>query len=392
MVRVSDYRPRESDDLVLGRRDFLQRGIAAAGLVAGGGWLAACGGGSKGSTTTAASSTTGAAARQVKVAWTFNGPADDGGWSLSQDIGRRAVEKAFPNVKTSYVESVPFSQEASQTFQRLVSEGNEMLFVGTAYGDFLSQVAKANPKVFFGEVGGTVFSENEWAFYPNQWDASYIVGVAAGLMTKSNKLGYIASFPISSIKSTASALLMGARSVNPKAEVQVVSINSWFSPQGARQAANALIDGGADFLIGIMDEPAYLQVAEKRGVLCAGWNLDMRKYAPKQYVSGVVFNWNKYYVDTVKQLIDGTFKPPSTVALLQMPGEADRDAWGDAVPEKVRKEADAARDKIINDKFNIFTGPLKDVTGKVQLKAGESLTPDQIYALSWTVEGIKGLK
>ena len=102
---------------------------------------------------------------------------------------------------------------------------------------------------------------------------------------------------------------MGARTVNPAATLQTIVINSWFDPQAATQAGTALIDNGADFLFGIMDEAGYLQVAEQRGVWAAMWNTDIRRYGPNSYVSSVIIDFKKYYVDQVGKRLAGTWEP-----------------------------------------------------------------------------------
>ncbi len=180
-------------------------------------------------------------------------------------------------------------------------------------------------------------------YYVAHWYPTYVIGVAAGMLSKSGKLGYVGSFPVPSVYSGTNAFLMGARTVNPKATLQVIMINSWFDPQGANQAGTALVDNGCDFLFGIMDEAAYLQVAEKRGVWAAMWNTDMRRYGPKSYVSSLILDWKPFYVDQVRKRLAGEWTP--TGNLLPMGGGIDRDAWGENVPKEVAEAADAVRDE-----------------------------------------------
>ena len=183
----------------------------------------------------------------------------------------------------------------------------------------------------------------DW-YYVKHWFPSYITGVAAGLMSKTGKLGYVGSLPVPTVYCGVNAFLMGARSVNPKATMQVILINSWFDPQAAAQAGTALIDNGCDFLFGVMDEAAYLQVAEKRGVPAVMWNTDVRRYGPKSYVSSIIVDWSKFYVEQTKLRLEGNWVGNKDF-LLDLGKGTDRDAWGDSVPEAVRKQADAVRDE-----------------------------------------------
>ena len=243
------------------------------------------------------------------IAFGHTGPVTDEGWTWSHDQGMKAVQEAFPKLKTLFVESIPYSADATRTFRQFVSEGANMVFATSNYGDFLYDVAKRSPDVAFYECDGRNPLANLSTYYLAHWYPTYVTGVAAGLMSKSGKLGYVASFPVPSVFSGTNAFLMGARSVNPAATMQTIVINSWFDPQAATQAGTALIDNGADLLFGIMDEAGYLQVAEQRGAKAVMWNTDIRRYGPKAYVSSIVIDFKKYYVDQVRLRLEGKWTP-----------------------------------------------------------------------------------
>jgi basic membrane protein A len=322
------------------------------------------------------------------IAFGHVGPVTDQGWTSTHDLGMKAVQQAFPKLKTVFVESIPYSADASRTFRQFVSQGANMVFATSNYGDFFYDVADQAPEVAFLECDGRHTSANTGWYYVEHWYPTYVLGVAAGHMSKTGRLGYVASFPVSSVFSGTNAYLMGARSVNPKATVQVITINSWFDPQGATQAGTALIDNGCDFLFGIMDEAGYLQVAEKRGVPSAMWNTDMRRFGPKSYVTSIVVDWRKFYVDQVRKRLDGTWRPPTT--LLPMGGGVDIDPWGESVPPDVRQAADAVRARILGG-WSPFTGEIRDSKGAVRVKAGETMSEETLYNWDWPVEGVQGL-
>lgn len=322
------------------------------------------------------------------VAFGHVGPITDEGWTWSHNEGMKAVQAAFPKLKTLVVETIPYSADATRTFRQLVSQGACMVFSTSNYGDFFYDVVARSPKVAFLEADGRKTADNLGWYYIQHWFPTYVVGVAAGLLSKSGKLGYVASFPLPSCFTSSNAFLMGARSVNPNATLQVISINSWFDPQGAAQAGTALIDNGSDFLFGIMDEAAYLQVAERRKVWAAMWNTDIRRYGPNSYVSSIILDWKSYYLDQVTKRLEGTWVP--TTQLLPMGGGIDRDKWGEKVPLEVQKQADAIRDKIMAG-FNPFVGPLKDSKGNVKLAGGQKMSELDLYNWDWSIEGVSGL-
>ena len=323
------------------------------------------------------------------IAFSYVGPISDEGWTWSHHQGLLAVKEAFPKIRTLEVENVPYSADATRIFRQFVSDGANLVFDSSNYGDLLYAASDSAPAVGWFECDGRRPADNMGFYYIAHWYPTYVIGVAAGMLSKSGKLGYVGSFPVPSVYSGTNAFLMGARTVNPDATLQAVMINSWFDPQGANQAGTALVDNGCDFLFGIMDEAAYLQVAEKRGVWAAMWNTDMRRYGPTAYVSSLILDWNPFYIDQVKKLLAGEWTGGQEV-ILPMGGGIDRDAWGENVPKEVQEAAEAARTKIING-FTPFVGEMKDLTGAVRVKEGEVMDEMTLYNWDWSIEGVSGV-
>lgn len=324
------------------------------------------------------------------IAFGHVGPVSDEGWTWSHDQGMKAVEEAFGDqVATTYVENMPFSEETPRILEQFVADGAKMIFITSEYADFVYQVADAHPEVAFLECDGHKVTDNLTWYYVNHWDPSYLIGMAAGLLTESNQLGYVGSYPVQSVYASVNSFHLGARSVNPDVTTKVVLINSWFDPAAANQAGNTLIDDGADFLFGIMDEAAYLEVAEERGVWAAMWNTDMRRFGPNAYVSSVELDWGSYYVEMVGDLLEGTWEPEPR--LLPISGGVDRDDWGQNVADEVAAEVDAVRDQMINEGLNVFVGPIYDAEGTLRIEEGEEMSLMDLYLWEWAVEGVSGM-
>jgi len=184
---------------------------------------------------------------------------------------------------------------------------------------------------------------------------------------------------------------LGARSVNPQVQTQVVSINSWFDPQAATQAANALIDAGCDVLYGIMDEPAYLQVAEKRGKWAVMWNTDIRRFGPNAYVSSLMLDWDAFYLAQVKARLDGSWKGDRNAVLLPLGAGTDRDKWGQNVPKEVAAKVDEMRERMLKG-HTPFAGPIQDNKGEVRVPQGTEMDVNTLYVnWRWPMQGITGL-
>jgi len=324
------------------------------------------------------------------IAFGHVGPISDEGWTFSHHQGLLAVKKALPKAKYIEVESIPYSADATRTFRQFVAQNASIVFLSSEYGDLLHNVSDKAPDIAWLECNGHSVAPNRSWYYVKHWLPTYVTGVAAGLMTKTGKLGYVGSLPVPSVYSGVNAFLMGARSVRPDATMQVILINSWFDPQAAAQAGTALIDNGCDFLFGIMDEAAYLQVAEKRGVPAVMWNTDVRRYGPKSYVSSIVVNWDNFYVGQAKDRLAGTWKPGQQI-LLDIGKGVDRDAWGASVPEAVQKKADAVRTQMLSG-YSPFVGEIKDIKGTVRVAKGQKMDDMALYNWDWPIEGVSGLK
>ena len=166
-------------------------------------------------------------------------------------------------------------------------------------------------------------------------------------------------------------------------------INSWFDPQAANQAGTALVDNGCDFLFGIMDEAAYLQVAEKRGVWAAMWNTDIRRYGPKAYVSSIILDWKPFYVEQARQAPRRRMERRPEICCRW--AAASTATPGARTCRRTSQEAaDAVRDKIL-DGFSPFVGEIKDNTGAVRVKEGETMSEETLYHWDWSIEGVSGI-
>lgn len=325
---------------------------------------------------------------ELLIGFAHTSPVNDGGWTQKHDEAIRHLHALYPAIRTLYVESVPYSADATRIFRQFVAEGAQMIIATSNYGDFISDVAEQAPDTIFLECDGHRVSDNLGWYYMTHWYASYVIGIAAARLSRSGRLGYVASFPTPSVLASANATLLGARSVNPSATLRAIPINSWFDPQAAASAGAALIDSGCDFLAGIMDDPGYLRVAQQRGVWAAMWNTDMRQFGPDAYVSSVVLDFAPFYAQTVRRRLAGSWKAEGR--FLPLGEGVDRDRWGARVPPAVAREADDVRRRILAG-WSPFTGPIRDSRGIVRVAEGHTMSDADIYAWDWQVQGVSGL-
>jgi basic membrane protein A and related proteins len=332
-----------------------------------------------------------AKAEPLKAAFIYVGPVGDAGWSFSHDLGRQnALAKFGDKVTTTHVEKVPEGPDAERVIRDLVSQGNKVVFA-TSFGfmDAMVKVAKDHPDVYFEHATGYKTAENLRVYEARFYEGAYLAGVVAGKMTKTNNLGFVASFPIPEVLRNINAFTLGAQSVNPKVKTRVVWINSWFDPPKETEAAQSLLNQGADVLLQNTDSTAVLQAAERNGKFAFGWDSDMSAFAPKAHLGSVALNWAVYYEKSFGEILEKTWKPEVTKWGVKE-GMLDFVKPAAFLPEDARKAVDAAREGLKTGAVAVFKGPLVDNTGKEVL--AKDVVADDAWkgAINFYVKGVEG--
>lgn len=336
-------------------------------------------------------SSTSLSAQVTKVGFVYVGPIGDHGWSYRHHIGLQAIEKAFgDDVKTSYLENVAEGADAVRVIRQLAASGHNLIFT-TSFG-FMNPtvtVAKAFPNVYFEHATGYKTAKNLTAYNARFYEGRYLTGLVAGKMTKTNKLGYIASFPIPEVIRGINSAILAARSVNPKVEIRVVWVSTWYDPGKEADAAKALIDQGVDIVLQHTDSPAPCQAAEERGVYCFGQASNNSQFAPKAHLTAVIDNWDKYYIQRVKDVRSRNWQSQNIWYGLKE-GMVELAPFHKDVPSKVRSLVKKTNQDIINGKFHPFSGVIKDQKGKVLYKKGEVIADKDLAGMNYYVEGVVG--
>ena len=337
--------------------------------------------------------------KKMKVGFVYLTTPGDHGWTYAHEVGRQDVIKHFGNkVETTYVENVPEGPDATRVIRDLAKQGNDIIFTTSfGYMDPTLKVAKEFPEVKFDHITGYKRAPNMATGNIRFYEGRYVQGVVAGLMTKSNKIGYIASFPIPEVIQGINAFGLGLRSVNKDAEVSVIWVNTWYDPVKEADAAKVHIAEGADILAQHTDSPAMLQTAEKAGVHGFGQSSDMKAFAPKAQLFSSVNNWGPYYVSQIQALMDGSWTTgdgPDHWAGNTWAGMADDFlvlTQFENMPADVAAAAQKAADDIKSGTNKIFTGPIRDNTGAEKVPAGKTLNDGELFTtLDYYVEGVVG--
>jgi len=331
------------------------------------------------------------AAEPLKIGFVYVGPVGDAGWTYAHDQGRLAMEKELgAKVKTTYVENVPEGADAERVIRKLVAEGNKLIFTTSfGYMNPTEKVAKSAPGVTFLHATGFKSARNLGTYESRLYEGAYLDGILAGKMTKSNTLGFIASFPVPEVIRNINAFTLGAQSVNPKIKTKVIWVNSWYDPAKERQAAETLVAQGADVMAQNTDSPATLQVAQEKGVYAFGWDSDMSRFAPKAHLTAATNDWSGYYTDTAKAVMAGTWKTGDYRGGLKE-GMVKMSKLNAVVPAEAAKVFEEKKAALTAGTFAPFTGPIKDQSGAIKYAAGVKVPEKDLLSMNFYVQGVDG--
>ncbi|NLG10474.1 MAG: BMP family ABC transporter substrate-binding protein [Coriobacteriaceae bacterium] len=353
---------------------------------------------SSGGTAAPAAAGAGITKETVKVGFVHISDPSDMGYTYNHDVGTKEMQQALGLSDSQIINkfNVPEGAECDTALRELVDAGCNIIFA-TSFGfeDYVLEVAKEYPDVQFCHATGYKAASSELPnmhnYFASIYEARYLAGIAAGLKTETNKLGYVAAFPFAEVISGYTAFYLGAKSVNPDVTMQIMYTNSWNDPTVESQVAKALIEKGCDVISQHSDSTAPATTAEDNGVWQVGYNNDMISAAPKASLISARIDWGIYVTEAVQSVLDGKEIPTDWCK-----GLADDAVFlsplNTAIAAPGTQEAiDKAAKAIKSGELKVFAGPLTgegfDFDGKpvsITVAAGDHF-PEQeaASAPSW---------
>ena len=323
-------------------------------------------------------------AEATKVGFIYIGSQNDGGYSQAQHNGTKAVQEYFGDkVETIIAENVAEEKQTVKTTAINMIDQGCTIVIGTSFGfmDALDELAGEYPDVTFLHFSGNKMNDTNFGnYFGAMEEPRYLSGMIAGMMTKTNKLGYVAAFPYTEVHIGINAFTLGAQSVNPDVEVKVVYTNSWGDPAGEKAAAESLLAQDCDIITQHADSAGPQLAAESAGKLAIGYNLDNSEIVPGAFLTAPVWHHDKYLVPTIEKIIAGTYVPESYYGTMK-DGYIGLAPMTDLVPQDVQDKVNEVAAKMEAGEFPVFAGPIYDTDGSVLVPEGEALDRAGI----WTV-------
>lgn len=356
--------------------------------------------------------------KSVKAGFVYVGPIGDYGWSHAHDQGRLYVEEKFPWLETVYVESVP-EGDAIRIIDRLVQEEKCNVIFTTSFGYMDDTIAAGEkyPDATFMHCSGFKVSDNVGTYFGDLYQAYYLNGLMAGVLTKTNKIGYVAAFPIPELVRHINAMVLGAKAVNPDVEMHVKWTYAWYGPDKAKEAAEALIAEGCDALAFTEDTPAVIEVGQdhtEKGntVYTFSHYSPMQAYGEDSVVSGQLSDWGVMYEKILQDVYDGTWTNERLWWLMkeeatyvgaefgeivnpkyeaQLKGiKVDYPGYGNISVYDLVEQLTEVMTKEGRSGFDPYDGPIYDNKGTLQIPEGAQATIGELESIMYYVDGVVG--
>jgi basic membrane protein A and related proteins len=334
------------------------------------------------------------AGNPTQVGFVYVSPIGDAGWTFQHDQGRKEMERNLGGrVTTKVVENVAEGGDAERVIRNLATGGAKIIFTTSfGYMNQTEKVAHAFPDRVFLHATGYKTGKNMGVYNARFYEGRYLCGVIAGKMTHSHIAGYVAAFPIPEVLQGINAFTQGMRSVDPKAQVRVIWVNSWFDPGKEREAASTLISQGADMITHHTDSTAVVQAVEEKHkanphVWAFSYHSDMSKYGPTAQLTGTTHIWGDFYTRTVKSILDGTWKGTNIWGGMR-DGMIKLAPLNRAIPANVRKLVETQEKEIIAGKRHPFAGPVVAQDGTVKVPQGRTMSDTELGSMDYYVQGV----
>jgi simple sugar transport system substrate-binding protein len=361
--------------------------------------------------------TAGAEDKKIKAGFIYVGPVGDYGFSHAHDLGRKFAEKKLDWLETVYVESVS-EADSDRIIDRLVQQQKCDVVFTNSFG-FMDSTIKAGeryPDKIFMHCSGFKRSDNVGTYFGDLYQMYYLNGIMAGALTQTNKIGYVAAFPIPELVRHIDAYALGIKAVNPDAKVHVKWIYAWYGPDKAREAAESLIAEGCDTLAFTEDTPAVIEVGQEhtekgKQIYTFSHYSAMQPYGEDSVVSGQFMNWGGMYVKILEDIQAGNWTNedvwwlakegaailggnetdpinPKFVDDLKQAMVQTQDFGEISAYDLVMTRYDQMKQGV--DVFDPFVGPISDNKGNLQIPAGERASKDDLLSIMYYVDNVEG--
>ena len=324
----------------------------------------------------------------TKVGVIMNGSKTDRSWNQAHYEGLEKTAAEL-NLNITYEECV-IADDVADIIKDFVNDGCEIIIACSfEYGEHIVKAAEQYPEIFFFHATGTESRKNMSSYFGRMYQMRYLTGIAAGLQTETNEIGYVAAFPISEVNRGINAFTLGVRSVNPEATVYVEWTNSWGSDSLTAEATENLISRhNIDVLTMHSDSLEAVRIADGHGITSIGYNIDNSEFYPETFLTAAVWDWEKFYTPNILKCLQGKFEGRNYWKGSDT-GIIDTAPLSEKAKAGIAEAMEAERKHLNSGTYDVFYGPIYDNNGKLRVEERESLSDNaMLNEFDWYVEGV----
>ena len=324
----------------------------------------------------------------TKVGVIMNGSKTDRSWNQAHYEGLEKTAAEL-NLDITYKECVT-EDKVTEIINGFAKDNCKIIIAGSfEFGKYMVEGAEKYPEIFFFHATGTESGKNMSSYFGRMYQMRYLTGIAAGLQTETNEIGYVAAFPISEVNRGINAFTLGVKSVNPDATVYVTWTNSWGSDSLTAEATERLLSKhNIDVLTMHSDSLETVRIADERGITSIGYNVDNSEIYPETFLTAAVWDWEKYYTPNILKCLQGKFEGRNYWEGSDT-GIIDTAPLSEKAKAGIAEAIEAEREHLNSGTFDVFYGPIKDNEGNLRIAEKEGLSDNaMLNEFDWYVEGV----
>ena len=301
---------------------------------------------------------------------------------------KAACEQADVNLLV--LENVPeHSGQCELIVSDLINAGCKMIVLSSyAYSEEVHDVVGKYPDTAFYVNSSEYHEKNMTSYFIKMYQARYLAGIVAGMMTENNRIGYVAAMNNNEVNRGISAFTLGVKRVNPDAIVTVSFTGTWDDEAKEKEAAKKLIENvGVDLLTYHQNQAYVVEAAEEAEIYSIGYHENNREFSEK-HLTAVKCDWQQVYKELIQKFLKGEANAMKNFWIGMETGAVGLTEFSEIVPEKVQKEVEKATKEILDGK-EIFSGVIYDTEGNLQCGEDELISDERLLEqFQWFVEGV----
>jgi basic membrane lipoprotein Med (substrate-binding protein (PBP1-ABC) superfamily) len=337
--------------------------------------------------------------KKLKVAFVYAKTIENSSWTYAHEIGRQHIEDIFsPMLHIDYIENVPENDTAFEYLVKLVEDGYDTIM--TTSPGHITATLKASleyTNIKFFNCSETHFYKHVSTYWGRLFESKFLTGIIAGAMTKTDILGYVATYPVPEVISAINAFALGARFVNPRVRVKVEWYDNWKNTEKWYEYLKILDSMNAD-IISMHDDELTPRFLRKLGIDSMLFTLDKDTLNPDKYLAAPIWNWKIFYEELFKSILNSSRK--NFKDIFSNNSKTLNFWWGmdsgvldiyyskELIPFDTQKLVEFMKKMILNNSLKVFSGPIYDQQCNLKVNENEFLTNEAIISMNWFVEAV----